>query len=79
MGNYNGWNDHCAYSPSTDPAPPKSGLQGDAGTPHRGYLKVDGVRSTSRGGNTKAPGGKVMAPRPKPNGTPGGAVHRRVS
>lgn len=66
--------DNCVYSPAKDPTPPKSGLQGDDGTPHNGMLWEDSNHATSRGGNTSAPGGKLMPPRPVPKGTSGRAV-----
>lgn len=78
MTNVPGYSDNCVHSPSTDPAPPKSSLQGDSGTPHNGYLLRDGNHSTSRGGNTSAPGGKIMAPKPLPKGTSGRAVGSQV-
>lgn len=72
------WSDNCVHSPAKDPAPPKSKLQGDANDPWHRPLIQDSNHATSRGGTSKAPGGKIMAPRPKPNGTSGRAVGSKV-
>lgn len=71
MSKYPGFDDSCVYSPAKDPAPPKSRLQGDSGPTHNGQLYRDSNHTTSRGGNTSAPGGKIMPPKTPPKGTPG--------
>lgn len=74
-----GWSDSCAHSPAGEPAPPKSRLQGDTTTPYTRPLIDDSTHATSRGGNTKAPGGKLVPPKSQAKPTSGRSVGRKVS